>query len=388
MLRLRPLLVAFLVGLPALPAGAAGEVTLEAVPAASIPSGGTVTFRGAVPSASDGDTVQIVNADDPTESLAPAATISGGAYDVVSVPLTRNVRAKAVWGLFESEPLLVLVRPKLTIALSDVRLFDRALVRGTIDPPHDGQTVTVQLLRKGVVMREATATISDGRFRARLGVRKPGTYRAKVIFPADVDHAEASKRSDERTTPLPTLRTGSRNRFVRLLERRLRDLRYRVPAPDTHFDHRTADAVLAFRKVQGIRRTRIVTASTWRKLASPRKPRARSSRPWFHIEVDQTKQVLYLVRGGRITSIVHVSTGGPGIGTTYDGTWRVHRRLAGYSPGRLYYPAYFHGNRAIHGWPDVPPTPASHGCVRVPMWTAQWLYDQAPVGRVIKIYHS
>jgi lipoprotein-anchoring transpeptidase ErfK/SrfK len=47
----------------------------------------------------------------------------------------------------------------------------------------------------------------------------------------------------------------------------------------------------------------------------------------------------------------------------------------------------FHGNFAIHGYPSVPVYPASHGCVRVPMWLADWLYGQSPVGERIYIYY-
>jgi N-acetylmuramoyl-L-alanine amidase len=65
----------------------------------------------------------------------------------------------------------------------------------------------------------------------------------------------------------------------------------------------------------------------------------------------------------------------------------VHRKLEGYSPGRLYYPSYFDGLRAIHGWPDVPPSPRSHGCARVPMWAAKWIYRQVSLGTQVRIYH-
>lgn len=46
----------------------------------------------------------------------------------------------------------------------------------------------------------------------------------------------------------------------------------------------------------------------------------------------------------------------------------------------------FHGNFAIHGWADVPRYPASHGCVRVPIWAADWLYDRSPVGERVYVY--
>jgi lipoprotein-anchoring transpeptidase ErfK/SrfK len=83
--------------------------------------------------------------------------------------------------------------------------------------------------------------------------------------------------------------------------------------------------------------------------------------------------------------IVHVSTGAGG--ATRDGVFNVHRKIAGYSPGRLYYPSYFDGNRAVHGWPEVPPTPASHGCVRVPYWVAKWIHGIMHYGMQVRVYH-
>jgi lipoprotein-anchoring transpeptidase ErfK/SrfK len=46
----------------------------------------------------------------------------------------------------------------------------------------------------------------------------------------------------------------------------------------------------------------------------------------------------------------------------------------------------FHGNFAIHGYYSVPVYPASHGCVRVPMWLADWLYDRSFVGERVYVY--
>ena len=51
------------------------------------------------------------------------------------------------------------------------------------------------------------------------------------------------------TTPLPPLRPGSRSESVFLLERRLVALHYRLAHIDKRYDFRTADAVMAFRKV-------------------------------------------------------------------------------------------------------------------------------------------
>jgi lipoprotein-anchoring transpeptidase ErfK/SrfK len=42
---------------------------------------------------------------------------------------------------------------------------------------------------------------------------------------------------------------------------------------------------------------------------------------------------------------------------------------------------------AIHGYPEVPAYPASHGCVRVPMWVATRLFAMHAYGFPIYIYY-
>jgi lipoprotein-anchoring transpeptidase ErfK/SrfK len=132
-------------------------------------------------------------------------------------------------------------------------------------------------------------------------------------------------------------------------------------------------------------RSDVVNEATWRRLASPIRPQARRTWQGFHFEVDQTKQVLYTVEDGDITNVLHVSTGAGGL--TRDGAFRVRAKLAGFSPNHLYYPSYFDGYRALHGWTEVPTYAASHGCVRIPYWNAQWVYGLADYGTPVVIYH-
>ena len=102
-----------------------------------------------------------------------------------------------------------------------------------------------------------------------------------------------------------------------------------------------------------------------------------------HVEVDKTRQVLLVVRGGKVAEVVHVSTGATG--NTPLGEWHVYSKVAGYS-WVLYYPSFFLRGFAIHGYPSVPAYPASHGCVRVPMWIATHLYAEVPFGSAIYVY--
>ena len=107
------------------------------------------------------------------------------------------------------------------------------------------------------------------------------------------------------------------------------------------------------------------TPSLWALLARAGVPQARYGGD--HVEVDKTRQVLFLVRDGKVALTTHVSTGATG--NTPLGEWHVYSKVAGWS-WVLWYPNYFLRGFAIHGYPEVPAYPASHGCVRVPMWLA------------------
>jgi hypothetical protein len=63
---------------------------------------------------------------------------------------------------------------------------------------------------------------------------------------------------------------------------------------------------------------------------------------------------------------------------TPGGTFKVYRKEKGWWEiplGKVYNPMYFNGGIAIHGYDQVPFTPASHGCVRVPMHIAEYLQE-------------
>ena len=179
----------------------------------------------------------------------------------------------------------------------------------------------------------------------------------------------------------PSLGPGAHGPAVVALEQRLGRLHYALRGTDGVYGDDDAAAVLAFQKVNGLERTGLVSPALWQRLAHAGVPRARA--PGDHVEVDKTRQVLFLVRGGKVALVVHVSTGATG--NTPVGVWHVYSKVAGWS-WVLWYPSYFLRGFAIHGYPDVPPYPASHGCVRVPMWIATRLYAQIPYGGAVVVY--
>src|SRR5256885_1121470 len=108
------------------------------------------------------------------------------------------------------------------------------------------------------------------------------------------------------------------------------------------------------------------------------------------IEVELSRQVALLVVDGQVEWVLDASTGRVA-GTTPTGRYRIFRQVDGYDPGPLgvlYRPKYFNGGVAVHGFPDVPPYPASHGCVRVTDAAMDWLWatGRTPVGRPVWVY--
>jgi hypothetical protein len=179
----------------------------------------------------------------------------------------------------------------------------------------------------------------------------------------------------------PELELGARGASVRALETRLAELHYAIRR-DGYFGSEDLEAVYAFQKVEGLARTGAVTAGLWARLLTAKTPRARYGGP-PHVEIDKTRQVLFVVRNGQVELVVATSTGATG--NTPLGEFRVYRKVGGYD-WVLYYPSYFLRGFAVHGYPDVPPYPASHGCARIPMWIAQTVYDQIAYGSAVYVY--
>jgi PKD repeat protein len=222
--------------------------------------------------------------------------------------------------------------------------------------------------------------------RISLDTRRLATYRITLRVRPNEGYTAPGRLLRARVV-LPRLLFGARSSAVAQLGAQLQSLHYAAPATP-FFDSRMLDAVYAFQKVQGLSRTGVVDTTFWGRLNSPYVPFPRYAQPADHLEIDKTRQVLYVVRSGRVALIVPVSTGGGGHYTPV-GRFAIYRKVAGFDPsplGTLYDPMYFTGGYAIHGNPSVPPYPASHGCVRVPMWLARSLSTTNPYGETVYVY--
>ncbi len=181
-------------------------------------------------------------------------------------------------------------------------------------------------------------------------------------------------------------------------EQLLAGLGYWTGPIDGRWDGISRHALIAFQKVEGLKRTGILTRAHFDLLLAANRPSARETGE-AHIEVDLIRQALFIVdETGAVTKILPVSTGSgkefvsqgwARDAITHPGRYKVFEKIAGWkkSPlGRLYYPVYFMVGTAIHGYPSVPTKPASHSCVRIPMFAAKKFYETTPMGMSVIIY--
>jgi len=166
-------------------------------------------------------------------------------------------------------------------------------------------------------------------------------------------------------------------------EKLLADLGYWIIKIDGKKDASTSHAITAFQKVEGRKRTGILTQKELDAMRLAVRPAAKRTGA-AHVEVDNARQVLFLVdENGNVTRILPVSTGTgkkyfdkgkQQTANTPRGDYKITRQIAGvrHAPlGDLYYPNYFLGGWAIHGSTSIPFLPASHGCVRIPNFAAE-----------------
>jgi N-acetylmuramoyl-L-alanine amidase len=342
--------------------------------------GSRTTFRGAVVPAASGVSVAIQG---PRGQIGHARTQANGSYVIrARADAPGDYRAASASG--DSATAAIRVVPKLVAGLAGSGARgSRYYLNARLLPAAAGE-LALRIARGGRVLVDRTYT---GRVHVKLDTRRLVTYGIRLaVVPADGYVAAA--RALTAHVVLPRLAYGLRNPAVAQLGARLRALHYAAPFGAT-FDGRLLDAVYAFQKVQGLPRTGTVDARFWQALARARTPQPRYAHPADHIEVNKGRQVLYVVRNSGVTLIVPISTAGTAGAFTPVGRFSVIRKVGGFDPsplGTLYDPMYFTGGYAIHGNPSVPPYPASHGCVRVPMWLAPLLYARTPYGQTVYVY--
>jgi peptidoglycan hydrolase-like protein with peptidoglycan-binding domain len=155
------------------------------------------------------------------------------------------------------------------------------------------------------------------------------------------------------------------------------------------WDYRTEQSVYALQAWNSLDRDGVVGPQTLGALAQALIPTPRESAPARHIEVYRSLGVVLLVQNGTVLRALHAASGKPGFETP-AGTFTVFRkeRFSWSVPYKVWLPyaSYFHDGVAFHAYAEIPATPASHGCVRVPYPEAGLVYAFAKVGTTVYVY--
>jgi len=185
------------------------------------------------------------------------------------------------------------------------------------------------------------------------------------------------------------LQPGESGPEIEALQTRLSELGYWLGEPDGQYGAATAHAVTAFQKLTGLEPNGVAGPETIDTLAMATRPVPQTTAGRV-FEVSLDSQTMMLVEDGAVQWVFDVSTGARA-GTTPRGEWTVYRQYDGYEHGPLgvlYRPKYVVGGVAVHGYPSVPPYPASHGCIRVLNAVMDWLWDTdlLTIGSTVLIY--
>jgi Putative peptidoglycan binding domain/L,D-transpeptidase catalytic domain len=244
--------------------------------------------------------------------------------------------------------------------------------------------------------------VSDGAVSDQTALTVPGEVTTTT---------EAAPTTTIAKVPLGrTLQNGDKGDDVKMVQERLNAMKFDVGTADGIFGDNTRAAVWAFQDY--FRNTATtpkrnadgkVTPELWDKIQDPivfvDTAKSNTAR---HANIYLPAQLMVVWNGPQLELITHVSTGSgqewcaqpknvpawPGATTTTNavagdrsqkicgksitpgGVFRVYRKTFGKSEiplGTVYDPVFFNKGIAIHGFDQVPNTPASHGCVRVPL---------------------
>lgn len=200
---------------------------------------------------------------------------------------------------------------------------------------------------------------------------------------------------------LATLALGQKTSLTRAqikeAEQTLSELGYWTGRIDGVLDANSRPALIAFQKYEGREPTGKLTIDEVEAIRRANSPKARES-GYAHVEIDVDRQILMLIDEHDRARVLPVSTGNDqtfisegqnSIAYTPRGRFMVYDKEAGWGTGPLgamFYSNYISGGVAIHGSPNVPNQPASHGCIRVPMFAARELSKVMPVGTIVLVY--
>lgn len=203
------------------------------------------------------------------------------------------------------------------------------------------------------------------------------------------------------------IRDGDRGEDVKRIQQRLKDLHFDPGRIDGIFGGDTRMAVWAFQALV-MKMTRdtvvdFVTPVIWDAMRADVQilPRRQPGTP-NHAEIYLPEQVMAVFKGSEVLLVTHISsgtgqvwceevtidpgeegnttkepikTGICGEAVTPGGIYYFYNRKYGLREsklGTMWNPVYFNFGIAVHGAMQVPKEPASHGCIRIPIFISEY----------------
>ena len=266
----------------------------------------------------------------------------------------------------------------------------RAKVR--LRPFVDGEEIVVRLVNRGRTVKKRPLKVKQVGNKNVGVVRftsprllESGTYKVKALHKATPAQGSDRVGSSGFHVKYPDLDPGQSNGDVLLFNHLLHRRGYYVSGGSKYGDA-TQRAVMAFRKVNRMRRSWNASPDIFRKLAEGKGGfHLKYPGAGRHVEVDISRQVMVLADNGKAQHIFHVSTGAPAT-PTIRGHYHFYRKDPGFNSVGMYYSVYFIRGYATHGYHSVPPYNASHGCVRNPIPNSKFIYNWISLGMSIYVY--
>jgi lipoprotein-anchoring transpeptidase ErfK/SrfK len=264
-------------------------------------------------------------------------------------------------------------------------------VHGTITPYVPGEKIVVRAQRgkKKILVRALTPHLKAGTFTGTFQFRvksgKPGRVAVRASHLATPQLGTGVAKPIHVTVLRPQASFGSSGPVVQLLQAGLAKLHYAV-SRSGRYDDSTGRAVLAYRKVNGMPRVETLDKTVLlRVLAGKGGFKAKYPSHGRHVEADLSRQVLVELNGATPYRIYHMSSGKPSTPTVL-GTFHVYSKTPGVNAKLMYDANYFIRGYAIHGYPEVPPYAASHGCLRIPNADAPAVFAWVKIGTTVDVY--
>ena len=278
------------------------------------------------------------------------------------------------------------------VARKPVAVPDRAVRVGAVVEPYvPGQVVTLRaflgkrLIKSTELVLKPSRYHTFGTFTTTVSSPSPGEVTLAVTHGATATQAAFS---GERAFSVLDEHAGfgSSGPFVALIQQRLSALHFYIRQTGV-YDEGTELALDAYHRLLRWGTYKTLDGRTISFLLNGwGQFKVRYPGQGQHVEANLSDQLLALMSGSKVDYIYPISSGKPSTPTVL-GNFQVYARVPGMQSDGMYYSSYFIGGYAIHGYDPAPDYPASHGCLRLPMVDATFVYNWLDYGVDVDVYY-